>query len=302
MHAPREPSHLLAANSPVGLNGVLGKELAETKQVQERPACNHSESLVTVNISRHDAILLGQAEHDKGHAKPQLRESPRQTTKPHPQQVGLEDGGRVAHDFWVAVLDQVQERVGKQALIANEHGADVVVHTAQAFFHVLRTPDQAIQQRCEQRRCLGTQQGDDVRMADPNRLHAIVVASSVCTHSEQVLEDRPSGLQSALLNCPNQWRHRLVADLDLEQDHFALPARCICHGRLQFLGGVLVDRNDHRCRPLCQCPDENPADQVQSPPKPIVERLIWTGFLDAKHKRRDKRPHQVLRDPMTRVK
>ena len=25
-----------------------------------------------------------------------------------------------------------------------------------------------------------------------------------------------------------------------------------------------------------------PADQVQSPPKPIVERLIWTGFLDAK--------------------
>mmetsp|Transcript_29750 Transcript_29750/g.70137 ORF Transcript_29750/g.70137 Transcript_29750/m.70137 type:complete len:251 (-) Transcript_29750:1438-2190(-) len=245
MTAPNEASRLLRPQRPITLDRVLHQELAQAKEVQAGSACNDRITLLAADIKRYDAVLLRNNEHAKGYAKPDLRGGPGKATKPSPKQVGLEDGCRMTDDFRISMLDQVQKGSRQLALIAHQHGAYVVVHATHALSHVLGTPNEPIQQRHQKRWGLVAKQGNDVWMATEDRFHAVVVASAIRAHCEQVLENRASGFQSTLLHGPDQRRHGLCTHLDPQQNHFALPARRVGDGCIQHLGVVLVDGDDH---------------------------------------------------------
>mmetsp|Transcript_44489 Transcript_44489/g.105907 ORF Transcript_44489/g.105907 Transcript_44489/m.105907 type:complete len:251 (+) Transcript_44489:541-1293(+) len=245
MTAPNEASRLLRAKRPPALDRVLHQELAQAEEIQARSACNDSITLLAADVKGYDAMLLRNNEHAKGHAKPDLRCGPRKAAKSSPKQVGLEDGSRMTDDFGIPMLDQVQEGSRQLALIAHQHGAYVVVHTPHALSHVLGTPNELIQQCHQKRWGLVAKQGNDVWMATEDRLHAVVVASAIRPHREQVLENRASGFQSTLLHGPDQRRHGLRTHLDPQQNDFALPTRRVGDGCIQHLGVVLVDGDDH---------------------------------------------------------
>mmetsp|Transcript_60120 Transcript_60120/g.175673 ORF Transcript_60120/g.175673 Transcript_60120/m.175673 type:complete len:248 (-) Transcript_60120:1309-2052(-) len=178
---------------------------------------------------------------------------------------------------------------------------DVVVHPPHAVLGRARAPDEAVEERGEERWGVLREPLHDVRVPLEHGVHAVVVVVAVGPDGEQVHDDGPGGLEAARLDGPDQGRDGLRANLDVEHPEGPLASRRAGDGFPQGLGGVLVDGLHDDGGALGDHPREDPRHQAERPSEGFLRRVVLREGAHDLHAGGDEGPEELRGDAVADV-